>query len=115
MIDAVKEMFSKYCVFSGRTSRANFWWAVLGTFILSFIVGMIGMAIGGSTESNGYILITTIWSLIILLPCLGMQVRRLHDINKSGWFWFLYLIPFVGGIILLVFFCLPSVDENNKY
>lgn len=115
MINAVKEMFSKYCVFSGRTSRANFWWAVLGIFILTFIVGMIAMAIGGSTESNGYILITSIWSLVLLLPTLGMQVRRLHDINKSGWYWFLNLIPLVGGIILFVFFCLPAVDKDNSY
>lgn len=118
MIKATKDMFSKYNVFTGRTSRADFWWAVLGYFILSFIVGFIGgfvFTIAGINSENASNIISIIWSLATLLPVLGMEVRRLHDINKSGWFIFISLIPLVGSIILLVFFCLPAVNEGNKY
>ena len=118
MIDATKEMFTKYCVFSGRTSRANFWWAILGYIILTMIVGIIaGIIIGGNTTdiNSSTNIISYIWSLGTLLPLLGMEARRLHDINKSAWFLLLLLVPFVGSIVLLVFFCLPAVDKDNSY
>ena len=122
MVEATKDMFKKYCIFEGRTSRANFWWAVLGYFLLSIAVGFVaGLFVGFAGLSNNAssvgasTTISTIWGLATLLPVLGMEVRRLHDINYSGWLILLALIPFVGGIILLVFFCLPSVNEGNKY
>lgn len=123
MIEATKDMFKKYCVFEGRTSRADFWWAVLGYFILSMIVGfvvgfIVGLAgLGNNTLANlsASTVISGVWGLATILPVLGMEVRRLHDINYSGWLVLLCLIPFVGGIILLVFFCLPTVNEGNKY
>ena len=118
MIEATKEMFSKYCVFSGRTSRADFWWAVLGYIILSiivgFVVGLIAAAFGADTNSVSTTF-SYIWYLATILPVLGMQARRLHDINKSAWFLLLCLIPFIGSIILIVFYCLPAVDKDNSY
>ena len=121
MINATKEMFQKYAVFKGRTSRAGFWWAVLGYVILSVIVSIIAGLIMGTpstTDPNSMSAmnpIYSIWVLATIIPCLALEVRRLHDINKSGWWIFISLVPFVGSIILLVFYCLPAVNEGNNY
>ena len=118
MVAAVKDFFTKYATFSGRTSRRDFWLAVLGIFIISFIIGFVAGFIDGlSGDGKGTVtlIFTTIWYLAILIPSLALIVRRLHDINKSGWWILIDLIPFVGAIILLVFYCLPAVDEGNNY
>ena len=113
MVDAVKLFFTHYVDFKGRTSRKHYWLAVLGiiliAFVAGFVCGLCGMDEKTTTTVSGLI------SLATLLPSIAILVRRLHDINKSGWFIFISLIPLVGGIILLVFMCLPSVDENNQY
>lgn len=118
MVNATKDMFSKYAVFTGRTSRADFWWATLGYILLSMVVGFIGgfiCGIAGIEAQNASPIVSGIWTLATLLPALGLEIRRLHDINKSGWFVLISLIPFVGTIILIVFFCLPAVNEGNSY
>ena len=117
MVQATKDMFSKYAVFTGRTSRADFWWAVLGYFLLSMVVGLVVGVIGGSGEgaANFATILSAIWYLGTILPALGLEIRRLHDINKSGWWVLISLVPFVGSIILIVFLCLPAVNEGNNY
>ncbi|MCM1320084.1 MAG: DUF805 domain-containing protein [Muribaculaceae bacterium] len=129
--DAVKRAFSKYCQFTGRASRSEFWWFYLFNLIISSIIfiacggtGVIShawqvAAHGGSTVgvmfSGLYGTINTIWSLVILLPSLGLFWRRLHDGGHSGWWWLIGLIPFVGTIVLLVFLCQGSQPMENKY
>lgn len=126
MVKATKEFFARYVDFKGRTSRADFWWAVLGVFLISFVVGIVCSLLGGTmtaTESvdpaayfsNAGNIIYVIWCLVLILPGIAICVRRLHDTNKSGWLYLLNLIPFIGGIILFVFYLLPAVDEGNNY
>ena len=115
MIEATKKAFiTNYANFKGRTSRADFWWAMLGYFIAAFIVGFIGGLLFGASENNTNIL-TTVFTLATFIPVLALDIRRLHDINKSGWYVLISLIPLVGSIILLIWFCSPSVNENNAY
>ncbi len=54
-------------------------------------------------------------NLVILVPGISMCARRLHDVNKTGWFMLIELIPVVGTIILLIYLASASVDEGNKY
>jgi uncharacterized membrane protein YhaH (DUF805 family) len=54
-------------------------------------------------------------SLVFLLPTIGVTVRRLHDTNRSGGWWWIQLIPFVGIIIIIVFAASPSVDQGNRF
>ena len=117
MDKALKDMFFKYAVFKGRTSRADFWWAILGYLILNFIFGfVVGLVSSLLGESSGFVYsILSIWYLVTFLPLLAMEVRRLHDINKSGWYIFISLLPMVGSIIMIIFFCQPTVNENNHY
>ena len=103
-----KKMWKYGFTFSGRSTRKDYWMAVLFNVIFAFILGIIA----GIIEMP---LLSLIYSLAVIIPGWTLGVRRLHDINKSGWFLLLPLIPFVGAIILLVFYCLPSVDEDNRF
>ena len=107
---------TKYADFSGRASRAEFWWFALFTFIVMVVLDVIVLAV----QSSGILL--TIFGLVFLVvavglivPSLAAIVRRLHDTGKSGWLFLLVLIPLVGGIVLLVFYLLPSDAKANAY
>ena len=103
----VKSVILKnYVNFEGRATRAEFWWFFLFNFLVSFILGLLG--------KTGTIL-TSIWSLAILLPQLGLGVRRLHDIGKSGWYWLIALIPIVGWIIVIIWFAKEGDPNENQY
>ena len=82
--------------FNGKEGRKVYWLFVLNCFIVSFILGLISSTI------------SYIFSLVILLPSLGILVRRLHDAGFSGWFALLLLVPFVGWIAVVILACLPS-------
>lgn len=114
MVEATKKMFTNYANFNGRTSRRDYWLAILGYFIISFVLGFISGLIFG-TDKGVTSIVSIVFGLATIIPMLAMDVRRLHDINKSGWFLLLEFIPLVGSIILLVFACMPSVNENNNY
>ena len=120
-VEAVKSGYANYVNFSGRAQRSAYWWWVL------FQVG-VGLAIalieGGGSFSRGagsmqFAVVggtfTMIWSLINLLPGLAVAVRRLHDLDKSGWWLLIGLIPLVGAIILLVWFCSRGTGGANRF
>ena len=114
MIEATKKMFQNYATFKGRTSRSDFWWAMLGYLLLAFVIGFVAGLIAGITQID-ISFIPGLYTLATIVPLLAMYVRRLHDINKSGWWVCISFVPFVGSIILLVFLCSASVNENNQY
>ncbi len=113
MVAAFKKFISNYFNFKDRTTRADYWWVILDMCILGFVLGFILGLIGSSQEVMNIVLLVI--ELLLIIPSLSLSVRRLHDINKSGWFLLLGLIPVVGSIILIVFYCTPSINENNKY
>lgn len=106
MVEAYKKFLSNYANFNGRSSRSDYWYVILANFIIGIVLGLLG--------DFGTIL-SSIYSIAIFIPGIALVVRRLHDINKSGWSYLFVLIPLVGWIILLVFLCTDSVNENNKY
>lgn len=110
---AVRMAFDSYCRFQGRSSRSEYWWWVLFVAILSFCIGIIESILGFSMTAVQ----TTsgILSLVLLLPGLGLSVRRLHDIGKSGWWILLGFIPLVGTIILIIWFAQNSQMQDNQY
>ena len=105
----------KYADFSGRARRKEFWMFFLFYFIfavvLSIIDGLIGWGFAGGTIGILYML----FSLGILLPYLAVTVRRLHDIGKSGWWYFIGLIPIIGGIWLIVLLATDGMPGENQY
>lgn len=110
---AVRMAFDSYCRFQGRSSRSEYWWWVLFVAILSFCIGIIEAILGFSMTAVQ----TTsgILSLVLLLPGLGLSVRRLHDIGKSGWWVLLGFIPVVGAIVLIIWFAQNSQMQDNQY
>lgn len=106
-IDVLK---SKYAKFDGRARRAEFWYFVLYNALFSLGCSIIdGLLFGGTP------ILSTIYSLAVLVPGLALSVRRLHDINKSGWFLLIALIPIVGAIWLLVLYTTPGTMGDNQY
>ena len=101
IIEATKLFFTRYADFSGRSRRSEYWWANLAMAIIGAIAG----AILGD--------LAFIWSLAILVPSIAISIRRLHDIGKSGWWYLIGLIPLVGSIILIVWCCTDSKEDNQ--
>ena len=114
MIEAYKKLWRNYTNFNGRSTVGDYWWAVLCNFIVVFVVSFLSGLLGGGIAKL-FSVVIALYSLALIVPGLAICVRRLHDINKSGWFILIGLIPAVGGIILLVFMCMSSVDEGNQY
>ena len=107
---SIKTCFSKYGVFSGRASRSEFWWFALFGFIGGIVTTVIDvMILGNSVESYGPTNI--IFTIITFLPYLAVGARRLHDINKSGW-WQLIVLTVIGLILLIIWWA--TVGENKK-
>ena len=101
--DAVKSVVvENYANFNGRARRSEYWYFTLASFIAGFIGGLLPF-------------ISILLSLALFIPSLAVSVRRLHDIGKSGWMYLFILIPVVGAIILLVWFCQDSQPGENKW
>lgn len=100
-----------YANFSGRARRAEFWWTYLFNFVVIIAAAILGIAILGDAGLVLYALV----ALGLIVPQLAVGVRRLHDTNKSGWYYFFSLIPIVGGIIMIVFFATDSDRGPNQY
>ena len=109
--EAIKMALTQnYCNFSGRSSRSEFWWFYLFTLLISAAISLIF----GAQTTTGEI-INGLFSLAILLPSLGLSIRRLHDIGRSGWWIFIVLIPLVGWIIWIYWICKNSEMHPNQY
>ncbi|HEX2856573.1 MAG TPA: DUF805 domain-containing protein [Propionibacteriaceae bacterium] len=108
-MQAMTAWVQNYARFNGRAGLSEYWWTVLGQFVVVLVLDLLlstaGRSADGSTNGLGVIvsILLGIWSLATIIPSLSVTVRRLHDTNRSGWTWLLGLIPLVGGIIVLVF------------
>jgi uncharacterized membrane protein YhaH (DUF805 family) len=121
---AFSRFFKKYATFHGRASRSEFWWWFLASTVISGVLYGIAAATGGMMDFNdgmatprwGFAsILYSLWGLAILIPWLALSWRRLHDTNRSGAWWFIGLIPVVGGIILLVFFLLQPDPAGARF
>jgi uncharacterized membrane protein YhaH (DUF805 family) len=115
------EVIKKYAVFSGRARRKEYWMFVLVNFVIAIGLGIL-VGIATSMDRNSHTSLATVfncisslYSLAILLPSLGVFVRRLHDIGKSGWWFFIGFIPLIGEIWLLVLMCTDGQPGSNQY
>ena len=105
---AVKTVImQKYANFSGRAMRSEYWW-----FILFYIIAYIVLAI--VDYLLGVQLLTAILSLGLLIPSIAVGVRRLHDLDKSGWWLLLGFVPIVG-LILIYWFAQRGTPGANQF
>jgi uncharacterized membrane protein YhaH (DUF805 family) len=115
---AISSFFMKYATFSGRARRSEFWYVVLFTTLVSIVISII--APGPVMEFNGIMvqqqsMLSNLWSLATLVPSLALTWRRLHDVNKSGNYFFFILIPFVGAVMLFIQLVKDSAAGENVY
>lgn len=108
------EAIKKYAVFRGRSRRKEYWYFVLFVVIISVVLSLIDVAIGTSTAGGGGLL-STLFSLAILIPSIAALVRRLHDTDRSGWWFFLSFVPIIGAIVLIVFAAQDSSAGTNRF
>ena len=102
--ESVKTCLRKYADFSGRATRAEYWWWVLATFIVNMALGVVDAVINvllGAVGEFGVGLLGSIFGLAILLPNLAVTARRLHDIGKSGWWQLVWFAVAAAGLIPL--------------
>ncbi|MCD2441128.1 DUF805 domain-containing protein [Agromyces sp. SYSU K20354] len=134
---SVRRFFRKYAVFTGRASRSEFWWAMLFQYIVGTIAGavltvvviavMASVIVGADqTDPAATVLEATVASTVVmvvglaaftlplLLPSIAVTVRRLHDTNRSGWWYLISLIPF-GGYALYVFAALETDAAGSRF
>nr|WP_314167750.1 DUF805 domain-containing protein [uncultured Campylobacter sp.] len=107
-----------YCNFEGRAPRSEYWWFTLFLALLEIVTSVLDGFLGTYTvTSSGKMIgfINLIFLLAILLPSIAVAVRRLHDTDRSGWFYLLIFIPIIGSIVLLVFFVQQGTNGRNRF
>ena len=113
------KVLKQYADFKGRARRKEYWMFCL-FFLIFAIVAMVldnvlGLTFNPYGQSLGYGWLYLLWGLANLLPSLAVCVRRLHDVGRSGWWYFIVLVPLVGAILLLVWYCTDSQVGENKW
>ncbi len=103
------DVLKKYAVFQGRATRKEYWMFILLNSIVVVVLSV------GEGAINGSAYLYYIYILAVLFPSTSVMVRRLHDTNHSGWWFFINLVPFIGGIIFIVFLVTNSQAVDNQY
>ena len=107
-------LVKKFVSFSGRARRSEYWYFTLFSLIVSMAASIIGGMLFVHHEGDVNLL-SSLLSLVLFLPGLGVAIRRLHDIGKSAWWYLIIFVPLIGWIILLVFMCKDSFPGPNQY
>ena len=113
-IESVETCFKKYGTLQGRATRSEFWWFHLFYILSSLIIALIVSYLIEIGFKDIALILGVVMVLSIFIPAISVSVRRLHDIGKSGYWYFISFIPYIGGIILTIFFIIDS-KEDNKY
>ncbi|MBB3356663.1 MULTISPECIES: DUF805 domain-containing protein [unclassified Novosphingobium] len=117
--------YRRYFQFAGRSRRKEYWmftlFGLLVNLALTIVFGRttyttMGWYTGGSTQLNGVgDALSGLFALFNFIPSLAVSVRRLHDIDRSGWWFLLIFLPILGWFALLVFMCLDGTRGSNRY
>jgi uncharacterized membrane protein YhaH (DUF805 family) len=106
--EAIASGFSNYVNFSGRAIRSEYWYWVLFVILAEIVTSIIDYVIGAKIT-------TGLFGLATFLPSLAVAIRRLHDIDRTGWWIFLVLIPLIGAIVLIVWYCTKGTEGPNRF
>lgn len=110
---SIELFFKNYLNFSGRSSKSAFWWWFLANVLFSILATLIDTTtFGQMAAQQGPV--ATIWSIVTLIPGIALGARRLHDINKSGW-WQLIAFTIIGIIPLIIWFIRPGDPHENTF
>ncbi|SDR97476.1 Uncharacterized membrane protein YhaH, DUF805 family [Polaribacter sp. KT25b] len=105
------KVINQYFDFSGRARRKEYWMFILFNVLISWTFSILDFAFA----TFYFTIASYIYSLIVFIPSLAVLLRRLHDMGKSGWYFFLLFFPIIGWIWLLVLLCMDSEPGVNKW
>ena len=108
-------VLKKYTVFSGRARRKEYWMFALFNMIFAFLAMILDNLLGTTTGDVNIGFLYTIYALAVFIPALAVAVRRLHDVGKSGWWFFIIFVPLVGSIWYIVLVVTDSQPGENEY
>jgi uncharacterized membrane protein YhaH (DUF805 family) len=106
-------VLKKYAVFDGRATRKEYWMFTLWNSIIYIVLATVVGIVVVHTNTRALLVIDGVYILSILLPSIGVTIRRLHDTGRSGWWMLINLVPIIGAIVLLVFFVQDSKLDNQ--
>lgn len=106
-IQAIQSGFRHYVDFNGRASRSEFWYWMLFSTLVQIVVDILS----GSAQFP----LALVATLVLLLPGLAVGARRLHDIDRTGWWQLLWLVPLIGWIVLIVWACTKGTAVGNRF
>lgn len=117
---AVNSYLRKYATFRGRASRAEYWYAYLFCSILILLAAIFDISLIAKfftlhSAEEAPSLFVSLVTLALFFPSIAISVRRLHDTERSGWWLLLILVPIVGTIALIVFFCQRGTEGTNRF
>lgn len=107
---------NKFVHFSGRARRREYWLSALLVGLLATILGIVALGlVAEGTVGGEALVVASIAGVILSIPMLAVTARRLHDVNRSGWWMLIAVVPFVGAILLLVWTLTPGATAPNRY
>ncbi|OZM78130.1 DUF805 domain-containing protein [Pseudonocardia sp. MH-G8] len=109
------KVLRQYVDFAGRSRRTEYWMFVLFSAIIAIVLAGLDNLLGLSFSAGSSGVLGLLYSLAVLLPGLGVTVRRLHDTGRSGWWVLIALIPVIGAIVLIVFLATAGNTATNSY
>lgn len=105
--------WKKFTDFKGRATRSEYWYFVLFNFIVTVLLSMLDLAFGLYDIESNIGVLSGLYSVVAILPGLAVGTRRLHDIDRSGWWQLMVFIPVIGTIVLAIMFMLDSKEDNE--
>ncbi len=113
-LTAVKVCMEKYSIFSGRALRSEFWFFQLFVVLGSILMSVVDMVISDASFGDSGETYTAFFT-VTLIPSFAAGARRLHDINRSGWWQWLWIIPIIGWIVIIVWLATKGEDSDNRF
>lgn len=117
-LTAVQSVFDNYADFTGRARRSEFWWWQLCQIPLIGILARVSLdaqRLGEAAASWIIPLLMIGFVFAVIIPTMSVTVRRLHDTNRSGWFYLINFLPIIGGFILLGMLIFQGTQGDNRF
>lgn len=109
------KVLKQYFDFSGRARRKEYWMFTLFSVIVAFVLGIVDGLTGATLGTEALGLLGGLYTLAVLVPSIAVGARRLHDVDRSGWWMLIAFIPLIGAIVLLVWACTEGTRGDNRF
>ena len=109
------DVLKKYAVFEGRARRSEYWFFTLFNFLIMLALIFLDVFMASANPQTGIGVLSGLYSLGVLIPSISVLVRRLQYTKRSGWWFWIFLVPLIGGLVLFIFVLLDGTAGDNDY